>query len=86
VPSLRRIVDAIRLAIIPMCYAFFISAIFTSIFAVLGTEFYKDRDPTNFGTFSWTMFTVWWAIAFGDNRSKVTQSLGLQKGLWSIDC
>uniref|UniRef100_A0A6U5BNI5 EF-hand domain-containing protein n=1 Tax=Hemiselmis andersenii TaxID=464988 RepID=A0A6U5BNI5_HEMAN len=69
VESLRRIVTAITKAIIPMCYAFFIAGIFTSIFAVLGTEFYKERDPENFGTFSRTMYTLWYAVAFSTWRN-----------------
>jgi len=64
VEQLRRIVNAVSSAMSPMANALLIGLIMTSIFAVLGTEFYKDRDPQNFGTFSRTFYSLWLAIAF----------------------
>ena len=43
------------------------------ILSVLGTEFFKVRDPENFGTMFRTVYSLWLAIAFGswDNNLPV---------------
>lgn len=43
------------------------------ILSVLGTEFFKFRDPENFGTMFRTVYSLWLAIAFGswDNNLPV---------------
>ena len=48
-----------------------ISLIFGSIFCVLGTEFFKNRDDHNFGTFARTFYTLWIAMAFGVWENKL---------------
>ena len=38
--------------------AFLLMLIVTAIYAILGTEFYKDISPQNFSTFSVSLFSV----------------------------
>mmetsp|Transcript_4793 Transcript_4793/g.11449 ORF Transcript_4793/g.11449 Transcript_4793/m.11449 type:complete len:671 (-) Transcript_4793:272-2284(-) len=64
--SLRRIVSALGSSILPMANAFLIGGIFLLILAVLGTEFFKKRDETNFGTMFRTVYSLWLMIAFGN--------------------
>uniref|UniRef100_A0A6U2GBZ5 Ion transport domain-containing protein n=1 Tax=Hemiselmis andersenii TaxID=464988 RepID=A0A6U2GBZ5_HEMAN len=64
--SLRRIVSALSSSILPMANAFLIGGIFLLILAVLGTEFFKKRDETNFGTMFRTVYSLWLMIAFGN--------------------
>eukprot|EP00283_Hemiselmis_rufescens_P025679 CAMPEP_0173466768 /NCGR_PEP_ID=MMETSP1357-20121228/73909_1 /TAXON_ID=77926 /ORGANISM="Hemiselmis rufescens, Strain PCC563" /LENGTH=408 /DNA_ID=CAMNT_0014434851 /DNA_START=1 /DNA_END=1224 /DNA_ORIENTATION=+ len=68
--QLKKIVGAIGTSVIPMANGFLIALIFGSIFCVLGTGFFKDMDPDNFGTFARTFYTLWLAMAFGiwDNQ------------------
>jgi len=82
VEQLRRIVNAVTSAIGPMANALLIGLIMTSIFSILGTEFYKERDPKNFGTFSRTFYSLWLAIAF---QVWQTESLPIFREDKSID-
>lgn len=48
------------------------------ILSVLGTEFFKFRDPENFGTMFRTVYSLWLAVAFGtwDNKLPVLRADG----------
>ena len=62
--SLKRIITALMESILPVMNAFLIAIIVTSIFAVLGVEFFKDRETDSFKTFSRAFYTLFKVMSF----------------------
>ena len=73
--SLRILINALVNAILPVCNAFIILLLITSIYAVMATSFFSAMDPDHFGYFSKSIFTLF-QIATGDSwASVVTRGL-----------
>jgi len=56
--NLHKMVSAIEAAFVPVCNAFLLLLIITSVYAVLGTNFFRIRSPQYFGHFSTSLFTL----------------------------
>jgi len=64
--SLRQIVSALTASIVPVLNAFLIMLLITSIYAILGVNFFSENFPENFGTFSRALFTMF-QVCTGDS-------------------
>ncbi len=56
--SLRAIINALAASILPVGNALCVMALVTSVYAILGTQLYRDADADLFGDFSSSLFTV----------------------------
>jgi len=63
--SLRQIIASLTASLIPVCNAFLIMLLVTSIYAILGVNFYSEASPHFFGTFSRALFTLF-QVCTGD--------------------
>lgn len=69
--SLRHIIRAITASLPAVCNAFFLVILMTMIYAIMGTTFIRLVDPSNFGAFSISMYTMWRIMTF-DNAAGIT--------------
>lgn len=82
--SLRRVVNAISAAMVPVLNTFLILFLATCIYAVLGTVLFKDRDEELFGRFSASLFTMFQILTGDAWGSYVTRSLWIDgKTSWN---
>ena len=63
--SLRQIISSLTASLIPMCNAFLIMLLVTSIYAILGVNFFAEAAPSMFGNFSRALFTLF-QVCTGD--------------------
>jgi voltage-gated sodium channel len=56
--GLNKLCRALGFALVPMCNAFFLLLIATSVYAVFGTHYFGERSPYYFGNFVTSMFTL----------------------------
>jgi len=56
--NLQKIITATAASVLPVCNAFFILLIISSVYAVLGTNFFKTRAPEFFDDFLTSLFTM----------------------------
>eukprot|EP00961_Rhodomonas_salina_P134438 1808396-Rhodomonas_salina.1 len=63
--SLRRIVQAIRESIFPVLSALVLVVLVTSIFTIVGVYLFAEQSPSDFGTFSLSICTLFAVMAFG---------------------
>ena len=63
--GLQKLVSAISAALIPVCNAFLMLFIIIAVYAVLGTNFFRKRNPDYFGQFSVSLYTMFQILAEG---------------------
>jgi len=63
--DLQKLVSAVSAAIIPVLNAFIMLLIIVSVYAVLGTNFFRTRSPEYFGQFSVSLYTMFQILAEG---------------------
>jgi hypothetical protein len=63
--SLRQIIEALTASMIPVGNALLIMLLITSIYAILAVNFYADRSPEFFGSFSKALFSLF-QVCTGD--------------------
>ena len=63
--SLRQIITSLTASLIPMGNAFLIMLLVTSIYAILGVNFFAESSPHFFGNFSRALFTLF-QVCTGD--------------------
>jgi voltage-gated sodium channel len=63
--DLQKLMAAISAALIPVCNAFLMLLIIVSVYAVLGTNFFRKRSPEYFGQFSVSLYTMFQILAEG---------------------
>ena len=63
--SLQNLVSAISASIIPVFTAFLMLLIIISVYAVLGTKFFRKRSPEYFGQFSVSLYTLFQIMTEG---------------------
>ena len=74
--SLTKLLTAVSHALIPVCNAFLILIIIASIYAILGTNFFRHRAPEYFGNFQASLFTMF-QVLMGDSWAS-----GVARGLF----
>jgi voltage-gated sodium channel len=70
--GLNKLCRALGFALVPMCNAFFLLLIATSVYAVFGTHYFGQRSPTHFSNFFTSVFTLF-QVFNGD--SSIARSL-----------
>jgi voltage-gated sodium channel len=63
--DLQKLMAAISAALVPVCNAFLMLLIIVSVYAVLGTNFFRKRSPEYFGQFSVSLYTMFQILAEG---------------------
>jgi hypothetical protein len=63
--SFRQIISSLMASIFPVCNAFMIMLLVTSIYAILGVNFFVESAPEQFGTFTRALFTMF-QVCTGD--------------------
>ena len=61
--NLQKILSATASSVLPVCNAFFILLIISSVYAVLGTNFFRHRSPEFFSDFLTALFTMFQVLA-----------------------
>ena len=64
--SLRQIISSLTTSILPVLNAFLIMLLVTSIYAILGVNFFSENFPESFGTFSRALFSMF-QVCTGDS-------------------
>ena len=64
--SLRQIISSLTTSILPVLNAFLIMLLVTSIYAILGVNFFSEDFPESFGTFSRALFSMF-QVCTGDS-------------------
>ena len=64
--SLRRIVNALASSVVPMCSAFSVLFLVSSIYSVIGVDLFGAKDAAYFGTYSASLFTMFQVCTFDD--------------------
>jgi len=72
--SIRRIINALGSAVVPVCNAFLIMFLVTAIYAIMGNSLFGDLDDLYFGTFSRALFTMF-QVTTGDQWSDLARGL-----------
>jgi len=62
--SLRRIVNSLASSIVPMCSAFSVLFLVTSIYAVVAVDLFGEENPVYFGSYSASLFTMFQVCTF----------------------
>ena len=64
--SLRQIISSLTASIFPVLNAFLVMLLVTSIYSILGVNFFSENFPESFGTFSRALFSMFQVIT-GDS-------------------
>ena len=73
--ALRKLIDAISSAMLPVCNAFFLLLIVAAIYAVLGTYFFRERQPAYFADFLTSLFTMFQVLTGDSWASSVSRGM-----------
>eukprot|EP00960_Hanusia_phi_P019205 566571-Hanusia_phi.AAC.2 len=73
--SLNRIISALACALIPVANSFLILILVTCIWAALGTQFFRFRSDSMFGSFSKSLFTMFQVVTGDGWASAVAREL-----------
>eukprot|EP00277_Geminigera_cryophila_P032729 CAMPEP_0173126910 /NCGR_PEP_ID=MMETSP1102-20130122/57457_1 /TAXON_ID=49646 /ORGANISM="Geminigera sp., Strain Caron Lab Isolate" /LENGTH=740 /DNA_ID=CAMNT_0014036387 /DNA_START=163 /DNA_END=2382 /DNA_ORIENTATION=+ len=83
--SLNKLINALSQAIIPVCNAFFILCVFTSIYSIFGTHYFRHSAPMYFSNFKTSMFTMFQVVTGDSWASSISRSMFQAEGEVSTD-
>ena len=78
--SLKAIVEALLVSIVPVLNSIMLLGLVTCIFAVIGVGLFADQDPILFGTFSQSFFTMFQSCTGDGWASGVARTMFHENG------
>jgi len=79
--EINRILTAVACAMYPVCNAFLILLIMSAMYAVLGTNFFRERAPEYFRDFLTSLFTMFQVLTGDSWASQITRDLFRNSGV-----
>jgi voltage-gated sodium channel len=76
--SLGKIIRAINQSLPAVGNAFFLVLLMTSIYAIMGTSFFRLQYPASFNSFSISMYTMFQIMTFDDSAEVTLDIMALQ--------
>ena len=73
--SLQKLINAVSSAILPVCNAFLLLLIIAAVYAILGTYFFRDKQPLYFRDFLTSLFTMFQVLSGDSWASNVGRSM-----------